>query len=83
MSEQVLYSYNNNNLVEVVLSMSKPFEQASLSSFSLSYTCRIFVDPLYCGVLLCESLMVNRRRDDEEQLESDKMKVIFALPCRF
>jgi hypothetical protein len=35
----------------------------------------VFIQPLYCGVLLTESLMLNRRRDDSEEMDSDALQV--------
>ena len=44
----------------------------------LVQTERLFVLPLYCGVMLEQSLMLNRRRDDKDRLQrgSNKDKVI-------
>ncbi|XP_021365799.1 uncharacterized protein LOC110458439 [Mizuhopecten yessoensis] len=41
----------------------------------LAQTERLFVQPLYCGVLLEQSLMLNRRRDDKDRESRGSEKV--------
>lgn len=50
---------------------------------SSSFFNRLFVQPLYCGVLLEQSLMLNRRRDDKDRdgrLGSEKVtRICFCI----
>lgn len=50
---------------------------------STSFLNRLFVQPLYCGVLLEQSLMLNRRRDDKDRdgrLGSEKVtRICFCI----
>ena len=50
----------------------------------LVQTERLFVQPLYCGVMLEQSLMLNRRRDDKDRgfRGSDKVSVVKGYRIR-
>ena len=49
----------------------------------LVQTERLFVQPLYCGVMLEQSLMLNRRRDDKDRgfRSSDKVRALRTCFC--
>lgn len=51
--------------------MSFWLESPSESFIAMSY-CRLFVLPQYCGILLEQSLMLNRRRKDDEEMPKPK-----------
>lgn len=49
----------------------------------LVQTEKLFVQPLYCGVMLEQSLMLNRRRDDQDRERNNSDKVNFKINCTF
>jgi len=41
----------------------------------LATTEKLFVNPMYCGVIIDQSIALNRRRDDEEEIKSEDINL--------
>ena len=46
---------------------------------SYSQSFRMFVQPLYCGVLFDQGMMLNRRKDDSEDMKGVDEKVSLLM----
>lgn len=41
-------------------------------NFNISFSSRLFVKPLYCGMMLDQSMLLNRRRVDDEFMSAEE-----------
>jgi chitin synthase len=55
------------------------FSIAKSNQFELDVMCRLFVIPQYCGTLLEQSLLLNRRRNNFEDMPKSKRSASSAL----
>ena len=47
----------------------------------LATTEKLFVNPMYCSVIIDQSIAFNRRRDDEEEIKSEDINLEGEGPC--